>query len=108
MAEYRAGERRRRPTHPGKVVKSSLEALDMTVYAAAKALGVTAQTLHNIVDGKSAVSPEMALRLGRWFGNGPDLYINMQRDVDLWDARQKLGDGLRRIKPLPVAEIEEE
>lgn len=100
MAEYKAGPMRRRPTHPGSIVKSNLAALDLTAYAAGPLLGVTKQALQNIMDGKSAVSAEMALRLGKLFGGGPDLWMKMQADVDLWDAKQKIGTDLKKIKPL--------
>lgn len=93
--EYKPGKRR--PTHPGQVVKSSLEALGLTVYAAAPLLGVTKQALGNVVAGTAAVSPEMALRLGRFFGNGPQVWSDLQREVDYWDAMQKKGKEIRRV-----------
>lgn len=109
MPEYKAGPIRRRPTHPGVVVKSNLEALDLTPYAAAPLLGVTKQALGNIIAGKSAVSPAMALRLGKFFGNGPGLWINMQVAYDLWNAKQELKGELAKIKavwtpPDPIPE----
>jgi addiction module HigA family antidote len=99
MAEYKAGPRRRRPTHPGAVVKGELDALALTPYAAAKAIGVTRQTLHNLMDETAAVSPAMALRLGKFFGNGAELWMKMQADVDLWDTRQKIAEDLSKIRP---------
>jgi addiction module HigA family antidote len=99
MAEFKAGARKRRPTHPGRIVKSSLDALELTTYAAAPLLGVTKQALGNLVAEKSSVSPEMALRLGRFFRNGPELWLRMQGDVDLWDAAQKIGAEIEAIEP---------
>ena len=101
MAEFKAGARRRRPTHPGAILRSELAELGLTAYSAGPQLGVTKQALQNIIDEKSAVSPEMALRLGKFFGNGPELWMKLQADVDLWNARQKIADDLRRIKPAP-------
>jgi addiction module HigA family antidote len=98
MAEYKAGPRRRRPTHPGAILKANLAAIGLTAYAAGPLLGVTKQALQNIIDEKSAISAEMALRLGKFFGDGPDLWINMQTDIDLWDAKQKIGAEVRKIK----------
>lgn len=100
MAEYKAGPRRVRPIHPGRIVKLNLEALSLTAYAAGPLLGVTKQALQNIMDEKSAISAEMALRLGKLFGGGPDLWMKMQADLDLWDARQKIGGEVRKIKQL--------
>jgi addiction module HigA family antidote len=70
MTEHKAGPRRRPPTHPGAIVKRELEALGLSVYAAAPLIGVTRMALGNIVAEKSAVSPDMALRLGKFFDNG--------------------------------------
>src|SRR5262245_16693723 len=99
MAEYKAGPRKRRPTHPGAMVKSDLEELGVSVNAAALAMGVTRAALGNLVSEKSAVSPEMALRLGKYFRNGPHLWIHMQVEVDLWDASQKIGAEIDAIEP---------
>ncbi len=105
--EYPAGPIRRRSTHPGALVKSSLEALGLTVYAAAPLLGVTKQALSNLVNEKAAVSPEMALRLGRYFRNGPDIWLRMQNAVDLWDAAQKIGTEIDAIEPADWEDREE-
>ena len=92
MAEYKAGPRRVRPVHPGRIVKTNLEAMGLSVNAAALAIGVTRAALGNIVLEKSAISPEMALRLRQADGGGgPDIWMKMQADVDLWDAKQKIG-----------------
>lgn len=98
MAEYKAGPRRRKPTHPGTLLASNLAALDLTPYAAAPLLGVTRAALGNVIAGKSAVSPEMALRLGKFFGNGAQLWIDLQTDHDLWTAQEKIKGEIARIK----------
>jgi antitoxin HigA-1 len=97
MAEYRAGPRKRKPTHPGRIIAGELEALALTPYAAAPLLGISKQALGNIIAERSAVSPEMALRLGKFFGNGPELWMGLQTDIDLWESRAKLGDDLAKI-----------
>jgi addiction module HigA family antidote len=73
----------------------------MSTREAAKRLGVTPTALGNVVAGTSAVSPEMALRLGKFFGNGPELWIGMQTDHDLWRAREALAPELAKIEPAP-------
>jgi len=98
MTELKAGPRRRKPTHLGAIVKRELEALGLTPYAAAPLLGVTRMALGNIVAEKSAVSPAMALRLGKFFGNGAELWLGLQADVDLWNARQEIAAALAEIK----------
>jgi len=69
----------------------------------AVALDVSRQTVNELLRERRAVSPEMALRLGRLFGNSPEFWLNAQRAVDLWDAQQALGAKVERIKPLKVA-----
>ena len=69
----------------------------------AEAAGVSRQSVNELLRGRRAVSPEMALRLGRLFGNSPEFWMNAQRSVDLYDAAQRLKDEVGRIKPLRVA-----
>jgi addiction module HigA family antidote len=101
MTEHKAGPRRRPPTHPGAIIKRQLEALGLSAYAAAPLIGVTRMALGNIIAEKSAVSPDMALRLGKFFDNGPEIWMGLQADVDLWNARARLKDDLAKIKPAP-------
>lgn len=94
----------RRPTHPGALLRNTvLPALKMSVADAADALGVTRQTLHRVVSEKAAISPDMAVRLGKFCGNGPELWLGMQQAVDLWDARQKLAKDVEKIPTPEVA-----
>lgn len=88
----------RLPTHPGEVLREDvLPALDMSVTEAAAALMVSRQALHRVLAGKAAVSPEMALRLGKFCGNGPGLWLRMQETYDLWHARKAIAKELARI-----------
>jgi len=83
------------PTHPGAILREdSLPALGLSVAAFARALGVSRQMVHGILAERSAVSPEMALRLGAFFGNGPELWIDMQMRHDLWQAEQRMSGHL--------------
>lgn len=98
------GEMKRRPTHPGEMLREDfLPDFGLTVAALADALGVSRQTVNELIRGRRALSPEMALRLAQLFGNSAEFWLNVQRAVDLWDASQSLGESLCRIKPLKVA-----
>jgi addiction module HigA family antidote len=100
MAEYRAGPRKRAPTHPGEAVADILETVRVSGNQAARAIRVSPMALNNVITGKSSVTPEMALRLGKLFGNGAELWLNMQRDYDLWRAGQEMKTVLAEIKPI--------
>src|SRR6267378_5517869 len=77
------------PTHPGLVVRHDcLEPLGLSVTAGAKVLGVTRQALNNIVNGKSGISPEMAIRLTKAFGSTEETWLRMQLAYDLAVARK--------------------
>jgi addiction module HigA family antidote len=75
----------------------------LTVAGLAEAAGVSRQSINELLRGRRAVSPEMALRLARLFGNAPEFWLNAQRAVDLWDAAQAIQADVARIKPLQVA-----
>jgi addiction module HigA family antidote len=95
---------KRVPTHPGEILREEvLPALDMGVTEAAAALMVSRQTLHRILAGKVAISPEMALRLGKFCGNGPGIWLRMQQALDLWHARKAIADDLSRIRTARAA-----
>jgi len=80
------------PAHPGRVVRSAcLEPLGLSVTEGAKVLGVTRQALNNIVNGKSGISPEMAIRLFKAFGSTPETWLRMQVAYDLAAARKNEG-----------------
>ncbi|MBI2801879.1 MAG: HigA family addiction module antidote protein [Gammaproteobacteria bacterium] len=92
------------PVHPGALLREeTLPAAELSVTAAAIAIGVTRQTLHSILREAQSVTPAMALRLGKLFGNGPDLWLRMQQDYDLWHAQREIAAELNTIKTLAVA-----
>jgi addiction module HigA family antidote len=75
------------PVHPGKIVRyDCLEPLELSVTDAARVLGVTRQTLNNLVNEKAGISPEMAIRLSKAFGSTPDTWVRMQAAYDLAQA----------------------
>lgn len=86
------------PVHPGKLVEANLEELGLSVAEAAKAMKVTRQQLYNVMRGKSAVSPDMALRLEMAFGGGAAMWLGMQSAYDLAQARKGQGKiSIRRL-----------
>jgi addiction module HigA family antidote len=95
------------PPHPGLSVRlDCLEPLGLTVTEGAKALGVTRQTLNNLVNGKSGVSPEMSIRLSKAFGSSPEVWLGMQLDYDLAQARQHEGEiSVDRVARPPLDEL---
>lgn len=95
---------KRRPTHPGEILREDfMPDYDLTVSGLADLLGVSRQTVNELLRERRSVSPEMALRLSALFGNSAEFWLNLQRAVDLWDARAVATADVRRIKPLRVA-----
>ena len=78
------------PAHPGEVIKElCLEPLGLTVTEAAKALGVHRKTLSELLNGKSGISPEMAIRLSKAFNTTAESWLIQQAQYDLWQTRQR-------------------
>jgi addiction module HigA family antidote len=95
---------KRIPTHPGAILREDiLPALGMSVSAAAEALGVSRQMLHRILAEKSPVTPEMAVRLGKFCGDGPGIWMRMQVNHDLAKVSAKMARLIRRIPTLSAA-----
>jgi addiction module HigA family antidote len=86
------------PVHPGEILREDvLPALRLSVTEAAKQLGIARQTLHRILAEQAGVTPEMAVRLGKFCGNGPGLWLRLQQTHDLWHAEKRLADAVERI-----------
>jgi antitoxin HigA-1 len=97
-------ERKVRPTHPGVMLREDfLPEYELTVSGFARSLRVSRQTVNDLLREKRAVSPEMALRLSRLFGNSPEFWLNAQRAVDLWETARNLKTQINHISPLPAA-----
>jgi antitoxin HigA-1 len=79
------------PVHPGALAKANLEELSLSVAAAAKTMKITRQQLHNVMQGRSALTPVMALRFEQAFGGSADMWLRMQAAYDLAQARRKQG-----------------
>jgi len=77
------------PPHPGRSIRTAcLEPLGLSVTEGAEVLGVTRQTLNNVINGKSGISPQMAIRLSKAFGSTPKTWLRMQLAYDLAQARK--------------------
>jgi antitoxin HigA-1 len=78
------------PPHPGEVIRElCLDPLGVTVTDAAKALGVSRKALSELLNGKTGVSPEMAIRLSIAFDTTPESWLTQQMHYDLWQAEQR-------------------
>ena len=95
---------KRRPIHPGEILREEfMPDYHLTVTLLASSLGVSRQTVNELLRERRALSPEMALRLSRLFENSPEFWLNLQRSVDLWEAKNSIKSDMRQIKPLRVA-----
>jgi addiction module HigA family antidote len=78
------------PLHPGEIVREAcIEGTGLSVTEAAKKLGVDRTTFSRLLNGHAGISPEMAIRLSIALGNSPTLWMNLQRDYDLWKAEKQ-------------------
>lgn len=82
--------------HPGEILAEELEARKMTANALAIKLRTNRQAIADILAGKRAITPVMALRLGQYLGTGPELWVRMQASHDLWKAERDFGKQIRR------------
>ena len=88
------------PIHPGEILRDELDELGLSANAFAKALAVPANRITAILQGRRGVSADTALRLARYFGTSPELWLNLQRSYDLKLARLKSGEEIERlVKP---------
>ena len=92
------------PTHPGEVLREDfMPDYGLTTASLADALGVSRQTINEILRERRSISPLMALRLSRLFGNTPDFWLNAQNARDIWDSEQHYKNELKQIHPLSAA-----
>ncbi len=101
------------PPHPGRSIRSAcLEPLGLSITEGASVLGVTRQALNNVVNGKSGISPNMAIRLAKAFGSTPETWLRMQLAYDLAAARKneskiKVRRQFVRTRPVPANSSDE-
>ena len=103
MAELPVRARTRVPTHPGELMREIIEEhVELSVTEAARRMGVSRQALHAVLRGRTAVSADMALRFARLVNGQAELFLRMQENLDLWEARQRLGARLSKIAPVAI------
>ncbi len=100
MAEYKVTKRpMRTPTHPGVLLREEvIPAMGISISEFARQIGVSRQTLHRILAETHGVTPEMALRIGKFVGNGPNIWLRMQQIYDLWFVEKELANDLDEIQ----------
>jgi addiction module HigA family antidote len=104
MSIASTGRRKRKPIHPGEMLREDfMSDYNLNVSSHAETLGVSRQTINEVLRERRAVSPTMALRLARFFGNSPEFWLNAQRAVDLWEAERAYKKELSSIHPLTAA-----
>jgi addiction module HigA family antidote len=92
------------PTHPGEMLREDfMPDFNLSATSMATALGVSRQTVNELLRERRAISPLMALRLSRLFGNSPDFWMNAQHAYDLWESEQRFRKEISQIQPLNVA-----
>ena len=92
------------PVHPGGTLRDELEARALTIRVLAQSIGVPTGRIADVINERRAISPDTALRLGRFFGNGADFRIGLQAQYDLAKVRKALGKRLEReVRPIKQA-----
>ena len=85
------------PAHPGSILAEELAELGISVSRASRELGVSRQTLSAIVNERSPITPEMAVKIGHYVGNGAEIWARMQMNHDLWHAKRQIKDELKKL-----------
>ncbi len=96
---------KRSPVHPGEILREDvLPTIGLSVTEAARRLGISRQQLHRVLACTHPITTDMALRIGKFAGNGPDLWLRMQQAYDLWYAEHRMKDELSKIETVASAE----
>jgi addiction module HigA family antidote len=104
MATSKTTKREIPPTHPGEMLREDfMPDFNINATSMATALGVSRQTINELLRERRAITPVMALRLSRLFGNSPEFWLNAQHAWDLWDSEQRFHNELSQIQPLNAA-----
>lgn len=106
MSEYSIKRPLKRPPiHPGEIIRQDvLPSLGISVSEAARQIGVSRQQLHRILAGTHPISTEMALRIGKFVGNGPGIWLRMQQAYDLWHTERQMKSELSGIRQATAVE----
>jgi addiction module HigA family antidote len=95
---------KRRPTHPGELLREDLlSEINMSKAQLARLIGVSHKTISDLVNERRRVTPDIAYRLAIVFNSTPEMWLNMQQAVDLWDTRTIHGAAYKKIKPVREA-----
>jgi addiction module HigA family antidote len=90
---------KRPPIHPGEILREDvLPSLGLSISEAARRLNISRQQLHRVLACTHPITTEMALRIGKFAGNGPGIWLRMQQAYDLWHAEQRMKDELSKIE----------
>jgi antitoxin HigA-1 len=104
MSIINTKSRKIQPTHPGEMLREDfMPDYGMTTKRLAERLMVSRQTVNELLRERRSITPAMALRLSRLFGNTPEFWLNAQRSVDLWNAQTAYKNELERIQSLNAA-----
>jgi addiction module HigA family antidote len=96
---------KRTPTHPGVIFREDfMDPLGLTQVGLAARLKTTFRTINEILNGKRSISPDMAVRLAKFFGRSPEVWLNLQNEFDLYRAKERQREILREIRPIKMAE----
>jgi addiction module HigA family antidote len=100
MVEYSVKRPLKRPPiHPGEILREDvLPSLGLSISEAARRLNISRQQLHRVLACTHPITTEMALRIGKFAGNGPGIWLRMQQAYDLWHAEQRMKDDLSKIE----------
>ena len=93
----------RRPTHPGRLLRGEIEARALNQSQVADLVGVGRRTINEICQERRPMSTDMAYRIGKLFGNGPVVWVNMQKAIDIWETERKHSTDYAKIQTLEIA-----
>jgi antitoxin HigA-1 len=97
-------EREIPPTHPGEMIREDfMSDYSLSTASLSRALGVSRQTINELLRERRSITPIMALRLSRLFGNSPEFWLNAQHAHDLWESEKRFQSELIKIHPLNAA-----
>lgn len=94
----RAAKKHGDPIHPGEILADELEVMNMTAADLAVRLGVPKNRMYEIINEKRGITADTAMRLGAFFGGGPEIWLNLQRSYELDLIRDSIADELKSIK----------
>lgn len=94
-----------KPVHPGVILREIIEELGISQACLAHDIGVSPMRISHIINGSRPVTGDVALRLGRYFVQAPQFWMNLQANFDMQTAQEKIGKNLNRIQPCAMATV---